>query len=908
MMRVTTCKSAGAAIDYYVDGLTAGDGVLVDAAVKSSWLGKAAELLGLRGEVKRKDFESLVRNRHPGTGEQLTPRMRADRRVAFDVNFHPPKSVSILAEVVGDVSVSRAVEASSDFAMRAMERWVETRVRIGGQESDRKTGNLVWAKFVHTTSRPVDGVPDPHVHVHSVVMNATYDPVEGRWKALQLGNVLKHARLFESLFLSDLARRVKALGYDVVSDGKYWEVAGMSPDIIRRYCRRAEQVNERARRDGVEDAFERSRLGAKTRERKQPGQSQEWVREEWKQRLSPEELHNLERLKGEERELTEYRDLKDAVRFAIEKAFERTAVVRESALLSDVLRACPGQMTIEYAREELKRQGVVVRTLKGEEMATTRDVLEEERKLVQLARDGKGRFEGIRVLPRFGLSDSEMAAVKTVLGSTDLVTVLGVYGDKLKVLKSLTHPLELVGVMPVCGFSMSSSDAKNELKGTCKVTGTVARLLVDADLQHEARKSIWWVNDANRLPTKDAAGVLKLASSLGSKVVFAWNPREKGSVLRGNVIRTLEEHAHVATNTATAVGKKLGKYKAAMLEIAEGKVHAGLERLKELGAFTKYENKEQVHTAAAGQLVSRSRGRQKAVIVTPTRAEAETVSALAREQLMKRGRIKREREFHRLERADLGTMEKTMSDKIEPGQVVWFRRDWQGFKFGDTWTVSGGTYAGDQIELKKGLKKASVSRQAAERFEVYDKKPIRIGVGDTIRITKSGRTKALIDIPLGTVVKKFTKPSRELKAGALYRVADFTLMGHMVLSNGYILRKDYGHFEHGYAVTAAKQTVQKTEHVIYVHTEASNAAGTEQNLGLGLVRASRSVSVLSDGTAFKDSPAEESLTARDLTRDLAPEPNLKHDITAPLRAWAREFFGVKPLRPEVERAIGEQGE
>ena len=43
--------------------------------------------------------------------------------------------------------------------MRDMESEMKTRLRKGGREEDRLTGNMVWAEFIHTTSRPVDGYP-----------------------------------------------------------------------------------------------------------------------------------------------------------------------------------------------------------------------------------------------------------------------------------------------------------------------------------------------------------------------------------------------------------------------------------------------------------------------------------------------------------------------------------------------------------------------------------------------------------------------------------------------------------------------------------------------------------------------------------------------------------------------------
>jgi hypothetical protein len=37
---------------------------------------------------------------------------------------------------------------------------------------------MVYAAFAHTVSRPIDGIPDPHYHIHGYVFNATFDPVE----------------------------------------------------------------------------------------------------------------------------------------------------------------------------------------------------------------------------------------------------------------------------------------------------------------------------------------------------------------------------------------------------------------------------------------------------------------------------------------------------------------------------------------------------------------------------------------------------------------------------------------------------------------------------------------------------------------------------------------------------------
>lgn len=81
--------------------------------VQGEWHGRGAELLGLRGEVTREQFEAIREGLHPETGEFLRPRHSADRatndgneqskaRSLYDLTFSAPKSVSIQALVSGD--------------------------------------------------------------------------------------------------------------------------------------------------------------------------------------------------------------------------------------------------------------------------------------------------------------------------------------------------------------------------------------------------------------------------------------------------------------------------------------------------------------------------------------------------------------------------------------------------------------------------------------------------------------------------------------------------------------------------------------------------------------------------------------------------------------------------------------
>ena len=92
-----------------------------------------------------------------------------------------------------------------------------TRIRAGGEHSDRRTGNFAAALFVHDTSRALD----PHLHTHCIVFNATFDASENCWKALQNYELLRARKFAENamdsmgfLFASD---RVKLTVDDCVA-------------------------------------------------------------------------------------------------------------------------------------------------------------------------------------------------------------------------------------------------------------------------------------------------------------------------------------------------------------------------------------------------------------------------------------------------------------------------------------------------------------------------------------------------------------------------------------------------------------------------------------------------------------------------------------------------------------------
>ena len=216
--------------------------------VQGEWNGRGAELLALRGEVTREQFEAIREGLNPETGEFLRPRHSADRakedgseqskgRSLYDLTFSAPMSISIQALVGGDDRLIAAHDKAVRDALAEAESHAATWVRLNGANENRATGNWIVASYRHDTSRELD----PQLHTHAVAANLTYDGVEGRWKALQASGLYERRAYLTEIYRNALAREVRGLGYEIEprrdSKGRDhgFEICGVSSELLERY-------------------------------------------------------------------------------------------------------------------------------------------------------------------------------------------------------------------------------------------------------------------------------------------------------------------------------------------------------------------------------------------------------------------------------------------------------------------------------------------------------------------------------------------------------------------------------------------------------------------------------------------------------------------------------------------------
>ena len=455
------------------------------------WQGSG--LLGFEGEVDREAFNRLCDNRHPESGEQLTPRMNANRRVLYDFNFHVPKSVTLAYQLGHDEGILDAFQQAVRETMSELEQDMATRIRLNGASEDRSTGNMVWTEFTHFTARPIDGVPDPHLHSHVTVFNATYDFVEDRWKAGQFAPIKQDAPYFEALFHSKLADTLAERGYGIRRTAKAWELDGVGETTIRKFSRRTTQI------DALADALEvvtpegKAKLGATSREKKSDHLNAEQLQQEWDSRLDDAERASIAKL----RETVWLQlDREDAARDALQKAaahcFERSAVVPERALLTHAMKFGVGQVSRDDLVAGFADAGVLQRTVQGQRFVTTQAVYDEEQAMLRSARSGRGTAKPLgegspHTFRRDWLDADQKEAVSHLLESRDQVMLIrGVAGSgKTSLLQEAVEAIESQGKQ-VSVFAPSADASRGVLReeGFAEAD-TVAKLLSDRRMQEK---------------------------------------------------------------------------------------------------------------------------------------------------------------------------------------------------------------------------------------------------------------------------------------------------------------------------------------------------------------------------------------------------------------------------------------
>ena len=287
-----------------------------DGDLHREWGGKGAGLLGLSGLPDYEQFKRLIHGLDPHSGEQLTAKLIEDRIPGWDVTASVPKGVTTALER-GDGRIRQLLWDAGREAMADLEAMATTRVRKGGRQEDRQTGNLLWYAKEDAETRPAkeDKMPDWDRHIHFVVFNLTKDAAEGEWKAVKFRPIMDLRKWFSHRFDLRLSRKLTELGYDI--ETKYraegrggkryysWDIKGIPQTVIAKNSRRSAEVEatekavlKKLQKEKGADLYEldpvtRDKLGATSRLHKRDDLTLDDYRHYWNGKITPEEAKQI---------------------------------------------------------------------------------------------------------------------------------------------------------------------------------------------------------------------------------------------------------------------------------------------------------------------------------------------------------------------------------------------------------------------------------------------------------------------------------------------------------------------------------------------------------------------------------------------------------------------------------------
>jgi len=883
MLRIIKSASPEQAKKYFKQGLSKEGAYYCDEQeMPGLWFGKGAALLGLKGEIKQDVFDALCDNINPNDGKRLTGRTLGNRRVGYDFNFHVPKSVSLAFEWRQDERVFGAFCRAVRLTMEDIEKEMAARIRRNGvQEGDRLTGNLAGGEFIHFTARPVNGVPDPHLHAHCFVFNATHDENEAAWKAGQFGDILKRAPRYQAEFLSRLATGLQEIGYEIVTTKDGFELDGVSRELIEKFSRRSKVVNDKAAELGITDAKEKDALAALTREKKAKDLSKSQLHALWWQRLTPEEKEALEGLgtlltrhpemaihttellgrtpvkwvaailmpgqkkeeghplaplsvlkraaqeamkKGEEAGMTNYDQR--AVRYAMEHLFERSSVITEDQLVKEALEWGYGRATVEGVREAVKDYPLIRVPKDRETYLTCWKVRAEEGRIVDRSKQGKGKFRAINPAWKIQtdwLNEQQRDAVSHVLASEDFVTgIVGKAGaGKTTTLSEIARAIETAQIR-VMAFAPSAKASRRNLRevGFLKAE-TIEKLMVSQELQKFSRGAVWLVDEAGLLSTRATDRLLKLAKQLDARIVMIGDTGQHHSVERGDGFRALEKYGEMRVVTIDNIQRQKGEYKRAVEQIANKEYDKAIDTFVNMGAMHEMPF-EKIPEALAAEYLALSRKGKKLQVVSPTHAECDRITQAIRHAFKEAGEIGEGAKWNILRNLSWTDPQKSDARHYQPGQVIQITRNLTGYAMGDQMEV---IEKGEDTVLVRGRKGIQpLPLHAPEAFNVFEKDAIEVCEGDKIEMTAGGKTKA--ETSGGIKIKD----GHRLENGDAYTVKAISPEGEIVLNNGWILEKSFKHLNYGYASTSHSAQSMTVDYVLVSQSGlySSPAANAEQ--------------------------------------------------------------------------------
>jgi conjugative relaxase-like TrwC/TraI family protein len=828
----------------------------------SEWQGRLAEQWGLQGGVTSEHFSRLSEGQHPHTEEQLVRHQvsrtyegkfgrdvtSVEHRAGWDATFSAPKSVSLTALVGGDDRVREAHRESVRAALQELERY--TQARIGNVHVPETTGKFIAATFEHDTARPVDGYAAPQLHTHAVIFNMTEreNGLENgkQMRALQPHEMFVSQHYATAVYRSELALRLGKLGYEL-ERGKHGqpEVKGYTKEYLEASSPRREQIKDHLREQGIDGAAAAQIAAHHTRDRKELLSPREVLQRH--RELAAQYGHQADRVVAQVRLHGQYRipepevQAKQAVTWARDHVFERSAVQDRRAILEAALVRGMGETTYAQVRQEFERRieaGELheVSHVGAGRRYTTAVMVRMEREIVGRMQEGNRRdySDPMLVSPQVRiatedrhpeLNASQHQAVDEIFLSREKVVGLdGIAGaGKTTTLAVIREGAEADGYR-VEGFAPTSRAAQ-KLGEAGMETSTLQKHLVRGPQPDSGEKRLYVLDESSLASTRQVHEFVNRLHP-NDRVLLVGDRRQHEAVEAGRPFAQLQDAGMKTVKLEEIVRQKDPELKQVVEQLARGEVREAIQNLDRQGRVHEIQGRVERIAAIAKEY---AQSPENTLVISPDNRSRMEINERVHAELQRSGLVSIEE--HRIRtlvpRQDLTGADRTWAERYEVGDVLRYSRASKETGIGK------GAYAQVKsidapknrltVELQDGPERTYDPRRQ-QGVSVFREEMRSFSVGDRFQFTAPANELKVANRELGSIENIEGDGRLRLKIDG----------GRMVELDP----RKHPHLDHGYAMTSHSSQGQTADRVL-IHVDTELGAKDLLNSRMAYVSVSR---------------------------------------------------------------------
>jgi hypothetical protein len=686
--------------------------------------------------------------------------------------------------------------------------------------------------FTHDTSRALD----PHLHTHCVVFNATFDPVEKRWKALQNYELLRARKFAENVYYHELARQLRGFGYQIRNQARGdFQLEGVPQELCDRFSKRDAEIDKALARllaDKPEFAGAnlkelRAKLAVEHRTRKQKDLSRAELRTLWDAQMSEAERVSLRQLpnRSAKAAIADRRvDIGEAVQWAEDHLFDRNSVVLECQVWQHALEHARGEGISIAEVKELTHRRPYIRNAERPNEVTLRDVLLRETEIVQCVKDGAGNCRPLVDNPPLvdpKLDDEQCKSLVALLCSTNAVSLFrgGAGTGKSFVLRELVEQVRQTG-RTVAVLAPQRQQVVDMERAGFPAPTTVTNFLLKNEL---AAGAVVVVDEAGQIGGRQMHQLLHLARQRNARVILSGDTRQHGAVEASDALLAIERYSgiksvelHTIRRQDPALARnenertRIRQYRKAVEAAAAGKLVESFKRLDQMGAVVSCGLGGQTDKLAE-EYLRLAEQNASAVVVSQTWAEVHRVNSKVRDALKSKGLLGvNDVTVQALDKLDLTNAQKRDERFYPKEAVIVFNQKVRRAEPGAKGKLMGIVKAGVLAEVDG--KCVIIANKVLDKITVCLPREIPIAEGERLHLKAN---------------RKLTAGAR-VTNGELVTVKTVRADGGIELTDSRILDKGFREFLPGYAVTSYGSQGKTVDYVLFSDSTIKAATNAQQ--------------------------------------------------------------------------------